>query len=314
MKAIALHSADQPASLIEIEKPAVGDHDVLIAVTAASVNGFDVYQASGYLVGVMEHALPTTIGRDFAGVVEAVGAEARDVALGDAVFGFIPSVPPLKSGSFAEYIVGGPELVLAGKPAGLDFRTAAALPLAGSAALDLLDAIDATVGDVVLVVGATGGVGSFVVQLAARRGLVVIATARAEEDAYIRDLGATETIDYSAESVAGAVRSRYPGGIAALIDLVDQKDALSEVATVVRRGGQVATLLGAADVEGLAARGVTGHNVSAKPTADKLRALGELASGGDLRVPIQDVHPIERAADALAAFQQGTRGKLIVEI
>jgi NADPH:quinone reductase-like Zn-dependent oxidoreductase len=86
------------------------------------------------------------------------------------------------------------------------------------------------------------------------------------------------------------------------------------LATVVRRGGHVATLLGAADVEALAARGVTGHNVNARPTADKLRELGELASSGSLRVPIQGVHSIERAGEALAAFQQGTRGKLIVQI
>ncbi|MEA2620877.1 MAG: hypothetical protein QOC97_1650 [Chloroflexota bacterium] len=314
MKAIALQSADKPASLIDIEKPEVGDRDVLVAVKAASVNGFDVFQASGFLTGMMEHALPTTIGRDFAGVVEAVGAEVSDFAVGDEVFGFIPSVPPLKSGSFAEYVGGGPELVLAAKPAGLDFEAAAGLPLAGSAALDLLDAIEAKAGDVVLVVGATGGVGSFVVELAARRGLVVIATARADEDAYVRELGAAETIDYTAGSVADAVRGRYPHGVAALIDLVDQKDALTDLATVVRRGGHVATLLGAADVDGLAARGITGQNVNATPTADKLRSLGELASSGDLRVPIQGVHPLERADEALAAFQQGTRGKLIVQI
>lgn len=314
MKAFALQTADKPASLIEIDKPGVGDRDVLVAVKAASVNGFDVFQASGFLTGLMEHALPTTIGRDFAGVVEAVGAEVSDFAVGDEVFGFIPSVPPLKSGSFAEYVVGGPELVLAPKPAGLDFEAAAALPLAGSAALDLLDAIDAAAGDVVLVVGATGGVGSFIVQLAARRRLVVIATARADEDAYVRELGATETIDYSGGGVADAVRSRHSDGVAALIDLVDQKDALTELATVVRRGGHVATPLGAADVDALATRGVIGHNVNAKPTPDKLRALGELASSGDLRVPIQGVHPIERAGEALAAFQQGTRGKLIVTI
>jgi NADPH:quinone reductase-like Zn-dependent oxidoreductase len=314
MKAIALQSADKPASLIDIEKPEVGDRDVLVAVKAASVNGFDVFQASGFLTGMMEHALPTTIGRDFAGVVEAVGAEVSDFAVGDEVFGFIPSVPPLKSGSFAEYVGGGPELVLAPKPAGLDFEAAAGLPLAGSAALDLLDAIEAKAGDVVLVVGATGGVGSFVVELAARRGLVVIATARADEDAYVRELGAAETIDYTKGSVADAVRGRYPHGVAALIDLVDQKDALTDLATVVRRGGHVATLLGAADVDGLAARGITGQNVNATPTADKLRSLGELASSGDLRVPIQGVHPLERADEALAAFQQGTRGKLIVQI
>jgi NADPH:quinone reductase and related Zn-dependent oxidoreductases len=314
MKAIALESPDRPASLIDVPKPEVGEADVLVAVRAASVNGIDIYQANGYLVAMMEHAFPTIVGRDFAGVVEAVGSGVSDFAVGDEVFGFVPAVPPLKSGAFAEYVAGGPELVLAHKPAGPGFHEAAALPLAGSAALDLLEAIDGHEGDAVLVVGATGGVGSLAVQLAAQRGMTVVATARPKEEAFVRELGAAETIDYSAGSVAVAVRSRYPNGIAALIDLVDQKEALTELASVVRPGGHIATLLGAADIEALDARGVIGHNVNAAPTADKLRVLGELAGSGALRVPIQGVYPIDRAGEAIQAFQQGTRGKLIVSV
>jgi NADPH:quinone reductase-like Zn-dependent oxidoreductase len=252
------------------------------------------------------------IGRDFAGVIDGVGAGVTDFAETDAVFGFIPSAPPLKKGSFAEYVAGGSDLVLAPKPAGLDDDVAAALPLAGSAALDLLEAIDGHDGDVILVSGATGGVGSMVMQVAARRGLHVIATARPDEEAFVRDLGAAETVDWSAGSVAQAVLARYPDGVAALIDVVGRGDALAELAAVVRAGGHVASLLGAVDVEGLAARDVTGHNVNAAPTLDKLHLLGELAGSGRLRVPIQEVYPLERATDAIEAFQRGTRGKLII--
>ncbi len=314
MKAFALESADKPAALVTVPKPEVGEGDVLVAVRAASVNGFDVYQANGFLFGMMEHDLPTVVGRDFAGVVETVGPGGREFAAGDEVFGFIPSTPPLKSGAFAQYVVGGPELVLAQKPAGLDFHDAAALPLAGSAALDLLEAIDGQEGDVVLIVGATGGVGTMAIQLAAQRGLTVVATARPDEEAFVRELGATDTIDYSAGSVADAARSRYPDGVAALVDLVDQKDALTELASVVRGGGHLATLLGAADVDQLATRGVIGHNVNAAPTADKLRLLGELAGSGALRVPIQGVYSLDQAGDAVQAFQQGTHGKLVLRV
>jgi NADPH:quinone reductase-like Zn-dependent oxidoreductase len=314
LKAFALESKDKPAALVTVPKPEVGEPDVLVAVRAASVNGFDVYQANGFLFGMMEHALPTVVGRDFAGVVEAVGPGVREFATGDEVFGFIPSTPPLKSGAFAEYVAGGRELILAAKPAGLDFHDAAALPLAGSAALDLLEAIDGHAGDVVVIVGATGGVGSLAVQLAAQRGLTILATARPDEEAFIRELGAAEAIDYSTGSVADAVRSRYPAGVAGLIDLVDQKDALTELAGVVREGGHVATLLGAADVDQLATRGIIGHNVNAAPSADKLRLLGELAASGALRVPIQGVYSIDQAGDALQSFQQGTRGKLVLRV
>lgn len=315
MKAFALENTDKPASLIYVPRPEIGEKGVLVAVKAASVNGFDVYQANGSLIGMMEHALPTVVGRDFAGVVEAVGPSVGDFAVGDEVFGFVPSVPPLKAGSFAEYVAGGVgELVLAAKPAELDFHEAAALPLAGSAALDLLEAVDGHDGDVVLIAGATGGVGTLAVQLAAKRGLVVVATARPDEDAFVRELGAADTVDYSAGSVADAVRTRYPKGIAALIDLVDQKEALTELASVVRAGGHVATLLGAADVEQLAARDVIGHNVNAMPTPDKLRLLGDLASSRALRVPIQGIYSLDRVGEAFHAFREGTRGKLIVSL
>ncbi len=312
MKAFALESADRPARTIDIPKPEIGEADALVAVRAASVNGIDVYQAMGALAGMLEHAFPTVVGRDFAGIVEAVGPGFGGFAVGDEVFGFIPTIPPLKSGAFAEYVSGGPALVLARKPAGLGFSEAAGLPLAGSAALDLLEAIAAKKGDVVLIVGATGGVGSFAVQLAAQRGLKVIATALPEQEANVRELGAAETIDYSAGSVADAVRSRYPDGIAALIDVVNQKEALTELASVVRPGGHLATLMGAADVELLAPRGIGAANVNAAPTAEKLRLLADLASSGALRVQIQAAYPIDRADEALQAFQRGARGKIVL--
>lgn len=252
------------------------------------------------------------IGRDFAGVVEGVGSEAGDLAAGDEVFGFVPSAPPLEHGTFAEYLAAD-NLVLARKPTDLDFETAAALPLAGSAALDLLDAVDVKDGETLLIVGATGGVGSLAVQLAAKRGATVIATARPEEEAF-RELGASQTIDYSAGSVADAVLAAYPDGISALIDVVDQKDALTELGSVVRADGRVASLLGAADVEAFAEREITATNVGATPTPEKLDRLAELVGSGELRVLIQGTYPLDEVPEAIEAFKQGTRGKLIVRV
>jgi NADPH:quinone reductase-like Zn-dependent oxidoreductase len=312
MKAYALTGPDKPAELTTLPKPEVGPRDVLVAIRAASVNGFDVYQASGGLAGMMEHRYPTVIGRDFAGVVDAVGSEAGDFAAGDEVFGFVPSAPPLEHGTFAEYLAAD-NLVLARKPGDLDFETAAALPLAGSAALDLLDAVDVKDGETLLIVGATGGVGSLAVQLAAKRGATVIATARPEEEAF-GELGASRTIDYSAGGVADAVLAAYPDGISALLDVVDQKDALTELGSVVRAGGRVASLLGAADVEAFAAREITATNVAATPTPQKLDRLAELVGSGELRVLIQGAYPLDEVADAIEAFKQGTRGKLIVRL
>lgn len=313
MEAFAITKPEEPAGLVTLPDPEVGPRDVLSAIRAASVNGFDVFQASGGLLGMMEHRLPTVIGRDFAGVVEAVGSEVSGLAVGDEVLGFVPSDPPLERGTFAERISGA-DLVLARKPAGLDFHQAAALPLAGAAALDVIAAIDAKEGDTVLIVGATGGVGSFAVQLAAMRGATVIATALPDDDAFVRELGATRTIDWSTGSVTDTVRDLYPDGIDALIDVVHQRDDLIDVGSLVRSGGRVATLLGAADVEHFGSRGVIAANVSATPTADKLRQLVELVSSGKLRVVIQDVYSMEQVGEAIDAFRRGKTGKLILHI
>jgi NADPH:quinone reductase-like Zn-dependent oxidoreductase len=313
MKAYAIENSEKPASLMTLPKPQVGARDVLVAIRAASINGFDLYQANGYLTGMMEHRFPTIIGRDLAGVIEAIGSEVTDFRVGDEVFGFVPSMPPLESGTYAENISGA-DLVLVRKPTGLDFHTAAALPLAGSAALDLLEAVDVGDGDTLLIVGATGGVGTLAIQLGAMRGAIIIATARPDAEAFVRELGATQTIDYTAGSLVDAVSRHYPDGITALIDLVNQQDELTDLGSVVRAGGRVASLLGAADVEHFAARSVTATNVNAAPTADKLERLANLASSGELRVLIQGVYSIDQVGEAFEAFRQGTRGKLIVRV
>src|SRR5438045_7627441 len=106
MKAYALAAPDQPAALIDLPDPEPGDDKIVVRVRAASINGFDVFQASGHLVSMMPHDFPTVIGRDFAGVVESVGSGWSDVEVGDEVLGFVPSDPPLKVGTLAERVGG----------------------------------------------------------------------------------------------------------------------------------------------------------------------------------------------------------------
>jgi NADPH:quinone reductase-like Zn-dependent oxidoreductase len=315
VKAFALTAPGEPARLVELPDPQPPEGGVRVRVRAASVNGFDVYQASGGLVAMMPHEFPTIVGRDFAGVVDAVGAGRADIAVGDEVFGFIPSTPPLHEGTYAEYVVRGPDLVLASKPGPLLFTVAATIPLAGATALDSVDAVDVGPGDTVVVAGATGGVGSVAVQLAAQRGATVIATAKAgDEEAFVRGLGATETIDYAAGDVAEALRSRFPDGVTALIDTVNRGDAFAPMAELVRDGGRVSTTLGAADVEALAARNIRATNVMGTPTSEKLTALADQVVAGTLRIEVQRTFPLADVSAALEAFSGGTLGKIVLEI
>lgn len=315
MKAFALTTPDQPATLTDLPDPEVRPDEALVSVRTASVNGFDVYQATGGLMAMMPHDLPTVVGRDMAGVVVAVGIDRTDVAPGDEVLGFVTSTPPLHSGTWAELVAGGSGLVLARKPAELAWDAAAAIPLAASTALDAVDAVDPKPGDAVLVMGATGGVGAFAVQLAAQRGARVIASAMpGEDDAFVRALGATQTIDWTQSGLGDKVRRLAPGGLPALIDVVSRGEAFMALAALVQDGGRASTTLGAADVPALAERGVTATNVMGTPTPEKLSSLAEQVASGTLQVPIQQTFPLADAPSAIEAFSAGTRGKLILTV
>jgi NADPH:quinone reductase-like Zn-dependent oxidoreductase len=313
VKAFALTATDSPASLIDLPVPETAPGALRVGVRAATVNGFDVLHATGMFTTMMPHILPTVVGRDFAGVVEAVGEGRSDVSVGDEIFGFVSYAPPLHDGSFAEQIVSA-DLVVARKPAGVSFAAAASLGLAGVAALDLVDAVDPKPGDVIVVAGATGGVGSIAVQLAAQRGATVVATARTDDEVtFVRGLGASETVDYSVGDVAEQLRSRYPAGIDGLIDAVNRDEAAAALAALVRDGGRLATTQGTADAEGLATRNVQATNVVASPTPEKLAALAASAASGDLVVHIQQTFALADIQAALAAFSAGTIGKIAVE-
>jgi NADPH:quinone reductase-like Zn-dependent oxidoreductase len=315
MKAFALTVAEQPAALTDLPDPEIARDEALVSVRAASVNGFDVYQASGGLMAMMPHQLPTVIGRDLAGVVVAVGPDRTDVTVGEEVLGFVTSTPPLHRGTWAELVAGGPDLVLARKPADLSWEAAAAIPLAASTALDAVDAVDPKPGDTLLVMGATGGVGAFAVQLAVQRGARVIATAiPGEDDAFVRSLGAAETIDWRPAGLGDSVRRLAPDGVAGLIDMVSRGEAFMALAGLVRRGGRASTTLGAADVPALAERGVTATNVMGSPTPEKLASLAEQAAAGTLQLPIQQTFSLADAPSAIEAFSAGTRGKLVLAI
>jgi NADPH:quinone reductase-like Zn-dependent oxidoreductase len=315
MKAFALTVAEQPAALTDLPDPEIARDEALASVRAASVNGFDVYQASGGLMAMMPHQLPTVIGRDLAGVVVAVGPDRTDVTVGEEVLGFVTSTPPLHRGTWAELVAGGPDLVLARKPADLSWEAAAAIPLAASTALDVVDAVDPKPGETLLVMGATGGVGAFAVQLAVQRGARVIATAiPGEDDAFVRSLGAAETIDWRPAGLGDSVRRLAPDGVAGLIDMVSRGEAFMALAGLVRRGGRASTTLGAADVPALAERGVTATNVMGSPTPEKLASLAEQAAAGTLQLPIQQTFSLADAPSAIEAFSAGTRGKLVLAI
>jgi NADPH2:quinone reductase len=196
MRAIRLGSFDRSPQLQEAPSQQIASNEILVRMHASSINAFDVAVATGRLQGMMEYQFPVTIGLDLAGVVAEVESKVSRYQVGDEVFGFLGKAV-LHEGTWADYVASPEDMFVAPKPTSLDFLEAAALPVAGVAALMSVDALDPSEGDRVLVVGATGGVGSYAVQLAVKRGAKVIATPRQEDEDYLGDLGAAEAIDYT---------------------------------------------------------------------------------------------------------------------
>jgi NADPH:quinone reductase-like Zn-dependent oxidoreductase len=311
MRAIVEETFGGPIALMDLPTPETGAGEVLIRVRAAGVNPFDWKVADGELKDQMTHHFPLILGFDAAGVVERVGADVTALAEGDEVYGYLFK-PMIGDGAYTEY-VGASATIVARKPATVGFAEAAALPTPGLAAINLVDAADIREGETILIVGATGGVGSYATQLATRRGAHVIATARRTNEALVRELGAGETIDHTTEDLVDAVQMAHPGGIEAVIDVVSDRETLGRVSTLVNEGGRLASSVYAADVEELAKRGIVGTNVSMQPGARRLGELSRMVDAGELAVRLDRTLPLESAPEALEQRRIGhVRGKIVL--
>ena len=274
MKAFVLDNFDTaPALRDDVPEPTPADNELLVRVHASSINPVDVHLAAGALREMVTHELPITIGRDFAGVVEQVGSSVSRFRAGDEVFGFLPMADPnVHAGSWAELITVPEDNSVATRPQSIDLATAGAAPLAAITALAAADALRPAKGEIVLVIGAAGGVGSFFVQLAAAAGGTVIAPALPEDHDYLRALGATELLERNAD-LATAVREAHPEGVDAILDLAN----FTPDTTLLKEGGRLASPLGAAG------EGPGRFNLMAQPTPENLQRLSELIDNGTLR-------------------------------
>ena len=311
MRAVHVPAAGEKPRLGELPTPAAADGGVLIRVKAAALNPIDNGIAAGMLAGMLPHEYPLVLGRDAAGVVEAVGAGVEHVQPGDEVFGHVLLAPPIQAGTLAEYAV-LPAATVVRKPAGLDFVQAAALPLAGAAAVQAVDAIDPQPGQTVLVNGASGGVGTYAVQLLAARGATVVATG--SDTDRLTALGAATVVDRAAGPVAEQVRAAYPDGVDALVNLFGNT-ANDVPLGAVRAGGKVSSLTMAPDQDTAAAAGLALTPIMATPVAAITAPLAEQAAAGSLKIDVGTVIPLERALDALASIAAGhAEGKTVVAL
>jgi len=309
IEALALEGFDRAPAVIHVPAPEPAAGEVLVRVHAASVNAFDSFVSMGMAKAFMPYEFPAVIGQDVAGVVEAVGDGVEGFRNGDRVFGTIGSKGIVHDGTFAE-LATPLEAALAPTPAGVDDGQVGSLGVAGTTAMSAVDAVDPSRGATVLIVGATGGVGTFAIQLAAARGASVIATIKPGDEDVVTGLGAVETIDYS-NDVIEAVRERHPDGIDAVIDLVNRDPgAFGALAGLVRAGGRAVSALGGAG-EAIQIGGTDVRNIGSDPS--HLGMLASMIEEAKLTAAITRTYALSDAAIALTEFaNRHTVGKLVI--
>jgi NADPH:quinone reductase-like Zn-dependent oxidoreductase len=305
--------------LEEVKKPAINEGHVLVKVYAASINAGDWHMLTAdpfpmRLMGVgLFKPKNTILGADIAGCVEAVGRNVKQFRPGDAVFG---DVFGLGSGSFAEY-VSVPESALALKPSNVSFEEAAAVPVAAVTALQgLRDQGHIQPGQKVLINGASGGVGTFAVQIAKAFGAEVTAVCSTRNLEMARSIGADHVIDYSKEDFTQNGR-QYDLILAAngYHPLSAYKRALTPQGIYVFTGGLPAQTFQSLFLGPLMSKsdGRKMTSVMKKANQKDLLFIRDLLEDGKIRPVIDECYPLSKTAEAFRYFEKGhTRGKVVI--
>jgi len=287
--------------LNELELPKVAPGAVLIKVERASVNPVDWKVLSGGLDPLIDVVFPAIPGWDVSGVIEQVGPDVPEFSAGDRVASYARK-EFIHGGTYAEYVA-VPAVDVAPIPDGVDFDSAAGLPLAGLTAQRALETLEVTSSDTLLIHAASGGVGYLAAQLAVERGATVLGTASEKNHEKLRALGVTP-LSYG-EGLADRVREVSAEGVTTVADFVG--DVLEDTLAVLTEGGRHISVADPSVEEH------GGHWVWVRPDGARLQTLLELVAADTLRVEVDRVFPLEEAAAAMEANQSGSNGKIIID-
>lgn len=311
MKAIVVRRFGDPSVLCyeEVADPEPGPGEVRIAVQAAGINPVDVgNRADGTWAGIR---LPWVPGYELAGVVDRAGPDAGELSPGQRVVAMTDF--PARAGAYAELAVVAAKHVVA-LPGPVPFEAAATAPVAGGTALDILERLRLSEGDRLLVVGASGGVGSYLLQLAALRGITTVAVARDEHHNRLRELGALACIDYTDGQGADELRRTGQDQVDAVADLVGGP-AVAPWLAALRDYGQIASIEPPElNLDALVDANITFHGVLLANATARTRALAGLLATGSLTAHVRHQLPLAEAARAHRLLEGGHVGGKIVLI
>jgi len=315
MRAIAIEEFGGPEKLklVDLPRPSPGKGEILIKVVAAGVNPVDYKIREGMLEALMPHAFPLIPGWDVAGVVEEQGEGASRFRRGDRVWAYARK-PTVQWGCYADYVTLAEENV-ALMPAKLLFEEAASIPLAALTAYQaLFGRPGIETGSKVLVHAASGGVGHFAVQLASNAGAEVIGTAGPANQAFVLEMGAGGSIDYTKEDFADAAKRLCADGFDLILDGVGGETQTKSF-PLLKPGGRLVSIVQEPSAELAKEHGISSGFIFVEPNAEQLGMLTRLVDQGKLTTHVQKIYPLTEALGAQKDIAAGhVRGKLVLNL
>jgi NADPH:quinone reductase-like Zn-dependent oxidoreductase len=302
IRAIRFHEYGGSEKLVleNVPRPVPKADEVLIRVHFAAVNPVDWKLRAGFLKDYMPLQLPVVPGIDVSGTIEELGASVTGLKRGQSVFG-------IANGAYAEFAIASANNVAA-KPPNLSFELAATLPVGALTAWQAVEDAGVSNGQTVVVLGAAGGVGLFVVQFAHAKGAKVIGTASAANLDFVQSLGAEECVDYGKGPLETEIKNAD-----AVIDTVGG-DALEQAYGLLKKGGVLVTVAGQVSEEKARQNGVKAVH-SRRGPAEKLKMIGEMAAAKTLHAEVGKVFPLSEAGAAqdLSQTRHG-RGRIVLRV
>ena len=307
MKAVRMHDYGKADVLVleDVPRPEPKPGEVLVKIHAAGVNPVDWKVRAGQL-GKSKARLPMTLGGEIAGVVESCGADVKGFKAGDEVWSLLPLA---HWGGYAEYVTVA-ESDLARKPKSLDFVHAAGVPLAALTAWQaLVDTAGLKEGQTVLIHAGAGGVGHFAIQIAKARGAKVIATASAKHLAFLKELGADVTIDYTAQKFEEVAKD-----VDVVLDSIGG-ETQARSRGCLKKGGYLVSIVWPPDGKKLEELGLKGSLMLVKPDVKELDELTKLIEAKKLKCVVSEIVPLAEAKRAHELSEAGhTQGKIVLQV
>ncbi len=302
MKAIVLKSERlTDLALMDVPVPKHDENELLVQIKAIGVGIHDGY----FLPKTM--SFPYTIGIEAAGIIKAIGSQVSDFKVGDHIV-FISMMQP-KGGVWAEYAVVDKDSLILLIPKGMNFTQAAAIPVAGGAAIRALGALELKSEDTLFIAGASGAIGTFVIQMAVAKGIKVYGSASEKNHNYMKMLGVTATVDYHDLGWMGNIMRLVPNGVEAAMAI--QPDTSLSVMAIIKNRGKVISVSGDqfTPLEGITAVKYPYD----MPIKEKLILLLNQVDSSEIRLFLKPLQGLDQALDALhRKTQRHARGKSVI--